>query len=204
MKILEHLSYEERLEELGLFSVEKTSHGSQVKAQVSVSVDMRAVPQGSVLRPELFRVFINDKDSGIECTLSKSANKLSGVVDTPEEWDASQRDLDKLQEWAHGNFMKFKKTKYKGNNTVMYPKEGLSALQLMEDTGIEDTLSMFDNDTKLFVAINTLEVRDAIQRDLDRFERWAHVNFMKFSKAKRKVLNMDQGDPKKNTGWAEN
>ncbi|GAB0191017.1 mitochondrial enolase superfamily member 1 [Grus japonensis] len=57
------------------------------------------------------------------------------------------------------------------------------------DSGIECTLSKFADDTKL-------ERRDAIQRDLDRLERWARANRMKFNKAKCKVLHVGQRNPK--------
>ncbi|PKU33644.1 rna-directed dna polymerase from mobile element jockey-like [Limosa lapponica baueri] len=80
------------------------------------------------------------------------------------------------------------------------------------DGGIECTLSKFAEDTKQCGVVNMLEGRDAIQRDLDRPERWdldrperwAQANLMNFNKAKCKVLHLGHGSPKENTGWMEN
>ena len=72
---------------------------------------MSGVPQGLVLGPPFY---IGDMASGIKCTLSKFVDdiKLWGVLDTPEGWDAIQRDLERLEQWAQVNLKRFNKSKY--------------------------------------------------------------------------------------------
>ena len=61
------------------------------------------VPQGSVLGPALFNIFVGYMKSGIECTLSKFADdtKLCGAFNTLEGRDVPSRGT--LTGWRRGS-----------------------------------------------------------------------------------------------------
>jgi len=58
------------------------------------------VPQGPVLAPVSFNIFISDISSGIECTLRRFADdtELCSVIDMLKGKDTIQRDLDRLKQ----------------------------------------------------------------------------------------------------------
>ena len=104
------------------------------------------VPQGSVLGPTLFLMFINDLEDGVQSTVLKFADdtKLYTEVTKDEGGEQRQEDLDKCTEWANQWMMEFNVSKCKvlhagrTNRMKEYTMEGkiLEKVQEEKDLGV--------------------------------------------------------------------
>ncbi|KAK4824456.1 hypothetical protein QYF61_015834 [Mycteria americana] len=181
IRAMEHLSYEDRLRELGLFSLEKRR-----------------------LRGDLIAAF-----QYLKGACRKDRDRLFSKACC----DRTRSNSFKLRE---GRFRLDLRKKLFPRRVVKHwnrvPREVVDApslekfkvrfnMSINDFDDAECTLSKFADDTKLGGVTEMPQGRAAIQRDLNRLEKWADRNPMKFNKEKCKVLHLGRNNPCTSICW---
>ena len=147
------------------------------------------VPQGSVLGPLLFLIFINDIDNGLNSEILKFADdtKLFRKVNNSGDSVALQSDLDKLVDWSQRWQMSFNASKCKvlhlgqSNRNHQYSMNGvfLDSVEDERDLGVNISTSLKPSKQCAIAAARANRILGLIRRNFNCLGREVVLNLYK-------------------------
>ena len=134
---------------------------------------LSGVPQGSVLGPLLFIIYINDivDTLGCHCYLYADDMKLYKIIQSSNDCTALQTDLDRVVEWSSNwkiklNIAKCKVIRLNGNENMVMPMYSIS------ENGHAQALQKTDSEKDLGIKIDShLNFDDHIAETVNKANR---------------------------------